>query len=78
MDPLKSNEQLISSSRIRTLISEEILLKANKMLFKSFVISGRVILGKQLGRTLGYPTANIDIDEKFIIPNAGVYYTVVR
>jgi len=78
MDPLESNEQLISSSRIRTLISEGNIIEANKMLFKSFVISGRVIPGKQLGRTLGYPTANIDIDEKFIIPNAGVYYTVVR
>lgn len=78
MDPLESNEELISSSRIRLLIEEGNVTEANKLLYKPYMISGKVISGKQLGRTLGYPTANIDIDKKFMIPKAGVYYTLVK
>lgn len=78
MDPLESNEELISSSRIRLLIEEGNVTEANKLLYKHYMISGKVISGKQLGRTLGYPTANIDIDKKFMIPKAGVYYTLVK
>lgn len=78
MDPLESKEELISSSRIRALIEEGNVIEANKMLYKPFMISGKVIPGKQLGKTLGYPTANIDIDKRFMIPKAGVYFTLVR
>ncbi|NLZ48207.1 MAG: bifunctional riboflavin kinase/FAD synthetase [Clostridiales bacterium] len=77
MDPLQSKEELISSSRIRKLIQEGNITEANKLLYKPFMLSGKVIAGKQLGRTLGYPTANIYVDKKYMIPKAGVYYTLV-
>lgn len=78
MDPLEAKEELISSSRIRALIENGNITEANQVLYKPFMISGKVIHGKQLGRTLGYPTANIDTDKRFIIPKSGVYYTLVR
>jgi riboflavin kinase/FMN adenylyltransferase len=78
MNPLDFQSELISSSRIRNLVENGDVIQANKMLFKPLMISGEVISGKKLGRTLGYPTANIMVDERFIIPSPGVYYTKVK
>ena len=78
INPLDFEQELISSSRIRELIENGEIVEANKMLYKPFVLSGSVISGKKLGRTLGYPTANMLVDEKFIIPSSGVYYTNVK
>lgn len=78
MNPLDFNGELISSSRIRNLVENGDITQANQMLSKPFMLSGEVISGKKLGRTLGYPTANIMVDERFIIPRSGVYYTQIR
>ena len=78
INPLDFDQELISSSRIRALIESGDIAEANKMLYKPFMLSGKVISGKKLGRTLGYPTANMLVDEKFIIPSPGVYYTNVK
>ncbi|WP_163192654.1 bifunctional riboflavin kinase/FAD synthetase [Clostridium thermarum] len=78
MNPLDFNGELISSSRIRNLVEYGDITQANKMLSRPFMLSGEVIPGKQLGRTLGYPTANIMVDERFVIPKPGVYYTKIR
>jgi riboflavin kinase/FMN adenylyltransferase len=78
INPLDFEQELISSSRIRALIERGDIIEANKMLFKPFMLSGRVVTGKKLGRTLGYPTANIQVDEKFVMPSSGVYYTNVK
>jgi riboflavin kinase/FMN adenylyltransferase len=64
----------VSSSRIRKAIEEGDITTANAYLGYHFFISGQVVKGKQLGRTIGYPTANIVIDdEDKLIPKIGVY-----
>jgi len=68
------NEVAVSSSRIRkSLLSDETQL-ANQFLGYAFFITGKVIRGDQIGRTLGYPTANFFIEENYkLIPADGIY-----
>ncbi len=64
----------ISSSEIRKSLEEGNIDKANQILTYNYTFSGKVIKGNQLGRNLGFPTANVIIDEKDkIIPKIGVY-----
>jgi len=64
----------ISSTKIRTALEEGAISTANSFLGYNYSISGTVISGNQLGRTLGYPTANIKcIDSLKLIPYQGVY-----
>ena len=64
----------MSSTRIRKAIEEGDIQTANEFLGYSFFITGKVVRGKQLGRTIGYPTANILIgNEDKLIPKIGVY-----
>ncbi|MEM0576557.1 bifunctional riboflavin kinase/FAD synthetase [Flavobacterium polysaccharolyticum] len=64
----------VSSTKIRTAILEGEIELANAYLEYPYPISGQVIQGKQLGRTIGFPTANIAIAEDFkLIPKNGVY-----
>jgi riboflavin kinase/FMN adenylyltransferase len=68
------NQLNISSTRIRKAIEEGEIEVANSFLGYSFFMSGKVIKGKQLGRTIGYPTANIELlDLDKIKPKTGVY-----
>ena len=67
----------ISSSRIRELISDGNIEPANELLGRNFSLSGIVCEGKQLGRKLGFPTANVFFNEHTVIPRNGVYKTLV-
>ena len=68
------HETVISSSQIRLALSEGNVAEANEWLGYTYFLEGKVVQGKQLGRTLGYPTANIAIDDKDkLIPAIGVY-----
>lgn len=68
------NQLNVSSTRIRKAIEEGDVQVANEFLGYSFFITGKVVKGKQLGRTIGYPTANIFIgNEDKLIPKIGVY-----
>lgn len=68
------NELNVSSTKIRKALEEGDIETANTFLGYTFFISGTVVSGKQLGRTIGYPTANIFIEDKSkIIPKNGVY-----
>jgi len=68
------NQLNISSTRIRKAIDEGDIKTANEFLGYSFFITGKVVKGKQLGRTIGYPTANVFIeDADKLIPRMGVY-----
>lgn len=67
----------ISSTIIRKQISEGKMLEVNEMLGHPYRIIGKVQHGKQLGRTIGLPTANIIPDETKLLPPNGVYRTVV-
>ncbi len=73
------NQLNVSSTRIRKAIEEGDITTANSFLGYPFFISGKVIKGKQLGRTIGYPTANILIeDSDKLIPKNGVYSVNVK
>jgi riboflavin kinase/FMN adenylyltransferase len=64
----------VSSTRIREALLEGRLSDANRLLGYSFFFSGEVVHGDKLGRQLGYPTANIRVnDEEKIIPANGIY-----
>ncbi len=68
------NEISVSSTKIRNAILDGNIQLANDYLGYSYFITGTVITGKQLGRTIGFPTANIKIEEKYkLIPQNGVY-----
>jgi riboflavin kinase/FMN adenylyltransferase len=64
----------ISSTKIRNALQEGAISTANSYLGYHYSLSGTVVKGNQLGRTLGYPTANIQVDESLkLIPYQGVY-----
>ncbi len=64
----------ISSTKIREALFEGNVTKANMYLGYNFMLTGRVVKGKELGRKLSYPTANLHIEEKYkLIPKNGVY-----
>ncbi len=65
----------VSSSTIRSLIAEKKLDAAAKLLGRPFFISGIVSRGRQLGRTINFPTANLIPPEDKLLPPNGVYVT---
>jgi riboflavin kinase/FMN adenylyltransferase len=68
------NEVSISSTKIRNALLEGNIELATNYLGYDYSLTGIIIKGKQLGRTIGYPTANITIEEDYkLIPNNGVY-----
>ena len=68
------NEVSISSTKIRNALLEGNIELATNYLGYDYSLTGIIIEGKQLGRTIGYPTANITIEEDYkLIPNNGVY-----
>lgn len=70
----KIDQVAISSTKIRTALLEGNITLANQYLGYQYSFSGKVVKGKQLGRTIGFPTANIQIDEEYkLIPKNGVY-----
>jgi riboflavin kinase/FMN adenylyltransferase len=77
-DAITINDEVVSSSKIRHLIAEGNITKANELLDRPHSTIGKVIEGKQLGRTIGFPTVNLNYDKEYILPKGGVYYTVVE
>lgn len=78
MDSYTYKGEIISSTRVRECILEGNVSEAANMLPKPYFIKGKVVYGKQLGRTIGIPTANLEFDNKMVIPEKGVYYTNVK
>ena len=67
-------DMAISSSRIRKALVTGQIHEANELLGRPYSISGTVVKGKQLGRTIGFPTANLHPEESYkLIPQNGVY-----
>jgi riboflavin kinase/FMN adenylyltransferase len=68
------NKIAVSSTNIRTALANGSIQLANRYLGYDYSFSGKVILGKQLGRTLGFPTANLILLEPYkLIPKEGAY-----
>lgn len=75
IDAIYVDGELISSSMIRSLLSEGRVEEANSYLGRPYRIAGRVIHGKNRGHKLGFPTANLEKLEAYVVPKIGVYYT---
>ena len=75
--PLKKNKKIISSTIIRKLLEEGNLSKANNFLKRNWEIEGKVQRGRMMGKTIGFPTCNIDIGN-YVISKPGVYAVRVR
>lgn len=68
------NDVSVSSTKIRNALKEGDITKANKYLGYNYLLTGAVVKGNSLGKTINFPTANIKIDEKYkLIPKKGVY-----
>ena len=67
-------ENTVSSTRIRNSLLEGHLEAANNLLGYDYFFEGKVVTGNKIGRTLGYPTANLEIEDKEkLIPANGIY-----
>ena len=76
-EPLLINKMIASSSLIRNFLQKGKLKKANQILNKNWSIYGKVQKGRQLGKKIGFPTANIDIKD-YVLGCPGVYAIRVK
>jgi riboflavin kinase/FMN adenylyltransferase len=68
------DDQIVSSTQIRNYLAEKNIVKANDLLGYAYSFDGFIVRGNQIGRTIGFPTANLHInDEEKLIPANGVY-----
>ena len=70
--PVQFDGERISSTRIRQAVRDGNLNSTERMLGRSYSLFGKVIKGQQLGRKIGFPTANVDVKNELLPPN-GVY-----
>jgi len=69
----------VSSTKIRQSLEIGDIDTANHLIGRPYSITGRVVAGDKIGRSIGFPTANIDIDTKYkLIPSDGIYAVTVR
>src|SRR5712672_2430499 len=77
IDPVRYKDFVVSSTRVRRLVSEGRMDEAGALLGHEYVLDGTVMRGDQRGRTLGFPTANLCTDNELLPPH-GVYATTTR
>ncbi|MDO5708033.1 MAG: bifunctional riboflavin kinase/FAD synthetase [Andreesenia angusta] len=75
IDAVEYKDKIVSSSLIRDYIKSGNIEEVNEILIVPFTISGKVIRGKGRGKHLGFATANLKCDDKYINPKFGVYET---
>lgn len=68
----------VSSTYVRRMVEKGAVEEAEKLLGEPYAVKGRVVHGRKLGRTLGFPTANLIPEEGKLLPAAGVYYSLVQ
>ena len=71
--PFIAENLTVSSSKIRTFLLEGDIIKANELLGSPYTMQGVVVSGNQIGRQIGFPTANLQLDVSKLIPKGGVY-----
>jgi riboflavin kinase/FMN adenylyltransferase len=77
IEPVRLDGERVSSTRIRTALQAGDFTSAARLLGRSYAIGNRVVRGRQLGRTLGFPTANLRFDGK-TPPLSGIFATWVH
>ncbi|MCI5720948.1 MAG: bifunctional riboflavin kinase/FAD synthetase [Firmicutes bacterium] len=75
MPPFYIEDDVVSSSLIRTLIASGQVEKCETYLGRNYAIDGEVVVGNRLGRKLGFPTSNLVISPNMVTPPNGVYVT---
>lgn len=73
MEAINIHENNISSTKVRNALLAGNIKEANEMLGYPYSVSGTVVHGKKIGRTIGYPTANIETDSIKLLPRKGAY-----
>lgn len=73
IDPVSIDNQVVSSTYIRNLLLEGEIEKATRFLGYSPSVDGIVVTGDRRGNTIGFPTANLELDNKLLSPANGVY-----
>ncbi len=75
--PVLVSGEPVSSGRIRSAVREGLVDEAARLLGRWYSVRGRVVRGSGRGRTLGFPTANLQVDPRKVLPGRGVYAAVV-
>ncbi len=75
--PYSEDDLRPSSTKIRTALQQGNIQEANKMLGYEYMLTGRVVHGRMIGRQIGFPTANIMPQADKLVPAAGVYKATV-
>ncbi len=78
LQPLLHAGKVISSSNIRTLLREGLVSEASELLGRYPTLLGKVVSGARRGKELGFPTANLAVDTRMMIPADGIYAVLVR
>lgn len=73
--PVSVDGDIVSSTLIRNMIMAGEMEECSKYLGRNYDIGGEVVVGNRLGRSIGFPTSNIMIDESMVTPPNGVYIT---
>ncbi|MDG2500969.1 MAG: bifunctional riboflavin kinase/FAD synthetase [Porticoccaceae bacterium] len=73
---IEIDNERVSSTRVRDILQQADFGRASQLLGRPFSIKGRVVYGQQVGRTLGFPTANVQLN-RYSAPLAGVYAVLV-
>ncbi|MBO5995508.1 MAG: bifunctional riboflavin kinase/FAD synthetase [Firmicutes bacterium] len=73
--PVMVDGEVVSSTLIRQLIKAGDMDECDKYLGRNYSIGGEVVVGNRLGKSIGFPTSNIMIDETMVTPPNGVYIT---
>lgn len=75
-EPFMIDGIVVSSTYIRQLIEEGRMEECTRFMGRMYTIGGEVVVGNKIGRTIGFPTSNLIIDESMVTPPNGVYTTV--
>lgn len=75
-EPYMIDDVVVSCTLIRQLIEEGRMEECTKFLGRMYTIGGEVVVGNKLGRTIGFPTSNLIIDDNMVSPPNGVYTTI--
>jgi riboflavin kinase / FMN adenylyltransferase len=76
--PLRDGDHPVKSSRIRLCLLGGDLAEANRLLGRPYALTGRVVEGDRRGRTIGFPTANLEPPAGRLVPASGVYAVRAR
>lgn len=76
IDIEKIDDKKVSTEDIKNLIKNGDVLTASKLLNRNYLITGTIVPGNHIGRTIGFPTINLKLNDNYVLPKFGVYKTI--